>query len=106
MPNNTIARIRETEEFLRVEHDKAVAECDDSVRRAKADLELRLSAEREKCAKRHEAVCAEANKEAQRTVSAAENEAFQKAQELIHERSMKLPEATRIIVGRIIGRWR
>ena len=105
MANDTVAKIKETEELCRKYHEEAVSECAEAIRRMKTDCDARLSSEREKCAAEFSKSCASTEEKAAEIYAAAEQEALSEAEKFIHDRSAHLPDAVRLIIGRIVGRW-
>ena len=98
MATDTVAKIKEAEGKYRRDCDDAVRESSDAVNRTKS--EARAECEREFAAARERA-----DEEATKTSVLAEREAMVEAEELIRSRGAYLPEAVRLIVGRIVGKW-
>ena len=60
---------------------------------------------RRECEREFAAARERADEEATKTSVLAEREAMVEAEELIRSRGAYLPEAVRLIVGRIVGKW-
>ena len=105
MATDTVAKIKEAEEKYRRACDDAVRESSDAVNRTKSDCEIRLTEARAECEREFSAARERADEEASKTSVLAEREAMTEAEELIRSRGAHLPDAVRLIVGRIVGKW-
>ena len=105
MANHTLNSIKETEENCRKYHEQTKDECAQAIRRMKADCDARISAEKEKCAAEFAGACASTEEKASAIYAEAEQAALSEAETFIQERSTHLPEAVKLIIGRIVGQW-
>ena len=105
MATDTVAKIKEAEGKYRRDCDDAVHESSDAVNRTKSDCDVRLTEARAECEREFAAARERADEEATKTSVLAEREAMVEAEELIRSRGAYLPEAVRLIVGRIVGKW-
>ena len=105
MATDTVAKIKEAEGKYRRDCDDAVRESSDAVNRTKSDCDVRLTEARAECEREFAAARERADEEATKTSVLAERETMVEAEELIRSRGAYLPEAVRLIVGRIVGKW-
>lgn len=107
MATDTVAKIKEAEGKYRRDCDDAVRESSDAVNRTKSDCDVRLTEARAEC-EREFAAARERADEEPRKLSVALPEPGgdgRGRRSLSAAAEAYLPEAVRLIVGRIVGKW-